>query len=311
VFTFQTILDTAAQFGFFYGLIIIGYIFAKVSGRGKVVNKHLTTFLVNLLIPILFFYTFLTAASDSLLDIPLIVTLVLLVHLLGPALMYIRLWKRNIDDATKGVLYICVTFNNALFIPLPLVLMFIGTPGLPIVIIFSLTQMILLATLGSFLGAVFGSKTSQWQKIAKDALTFPPFIAAIVALFLFVLQIKLVGDVATALSFVGPLTTYLALVSVGIGVGVRFSLVEVKAALEVVSIRQILVPLIMIPIIILSGLSHLPSSIIILEALMPPAVLTVVYATSFELDAEKAATIVTVGTLLLLPIVPFIPFLLG
>jgi predicted permease len=44
---------------------------------------------------------------------------------------------------------------------------------------------------------------------------------------------------------------------------------------------------------------------------MPPAVLTVVYATSFELDAERAATIVTVGTILLLPIIPFIPILLG
>jgi predicted permease len=42
---------------------------------------------------------------------------------------------------------------------------------------------------------------------------------------------------------------------------------------------------------------------------MPPAVLTVVYAKNFNLDSEKAATIVTVGTLLLLPVILFIPFL--
>jgi len=311
VFTFQTILDTALQFGLFYGLIIIGYIFAVISGKGKVINKHLTALLINLLIPILFIYTFLTASPDPTLDIPLILTFVLLVHLLGPALMYIRLWKRNVDDSTKGVFYICVTFNNALFIPLPLVLMFIGSVGLPIVVIFSITQMILLATLGTFIGAIYGSRNSEWFRIAKDALTFPPFLAAIIALVLFAAQVQLTGDLAFAFSFAGPLTTYLALISVGIGVGVRFSLVEIKAALEVVGIRQMLVPLIMIPLIILSGLSHLPASIIVLEALMPPAVLTVVYATSFKLDAEKAATIVTVGTLFLLPIIPFIPFLLG
>jgi predicted permease len=311
VLRFQTILDTALQFGLFYGLIVFGYIIAKLSGRGKVVNKHLTSLLVNLLIPVLFIYTLLTASSDSMLDIPLIVSLVLLVLLLGPALMFIRFWKQDIDDATKGVFYICVTFNNALFIPLPLVLMFIGSAALPIVILFSLTQMVLLATLGSFMGAIYSSKMSQWHRVAKDALTFPPFLAAIIALVLFAAQVKLTTDLASVFSFAGPMTTYLALISVGISVGVRFSLVEIKAALEVVAIRQMVVPLITIPIIIFSGLSHLSASIIILEALMPPAVLTVVYATSFGLDAEKAATIVTVGTLFLLPIIPFIPFLLG
>jgi predicted permease len=311
VFTFQTILDTIAQFALFYGLIAIGYAFAKLSGKGKVVNKHLTSFLVNLLIPVLFACTLLTASPDFMLNIPLIVALTLLVLLLGPALMYIRFWRRTVDDSTKGVFYICVTFNNALFIPLPLVLMFVGSAGIPTVIIFSLTQMILLATLGSFMGAIYSGRNSKWLTIIKDAVTFPPFIVSIIALGLFAAQVRLTGDLAVALSLAGPLTTYLALISVGIGVGIRLSLAEVRAALEVVSIRQLLVPLISIPIVILSGLSHLPASIIILEALMPPAVLTVVYATSFELDAEKAATIVTVGTLCLLPIIPFVPFLLG
>jgi len=264
-----------------------------------------------LLIPVLFMYTLLTASPDSTLDIPLIVTLSLLVDLLGPVLMYFRLWRSNIDASTRGVYYICVTFNNALFIPLPLVLMFIGTIGLPIVIVFTLTQIVLLATLGSFMGAVYGGKTSEPLRIVKDALLFPPFVAAIIALILFTMRVQMTGDLAFALSFVGPMTTYLALVSVGIGVGVRFSLVDIRAALEVVGIRQILVPLITIPVILFSGLSGLPTAIIILEALMPPAVLTVVYAASFGLDAEKAATIVTVGTLFLLPIVPAIPFLLG
>jgi len=311
VLSFQTVLDIAAQFGFFYGLILLGFLVARLSGKGKVFNKYLTALLVNLLIPILFIHTLLTASPDSTLDVPLIVALSLLVDLLGPVLMYIRLLRSNIDDSTRGVYYMCVTFNNALFIPLPLVLMFIGSTGLPIVIVFSLTQMILLATLGSLIGAVYGNKTSERLRIVKDALMFPPFLAAIIALILFATRAQLTGDLAIVLSFAGPMTTYLALVSVGIGVGVRFSLVDIRAALEVVGIRQILVPLITIPVILLSGLSHVPTAIIILEALMPPAVLTVVYAASFELDTQKAATIVTVGTLFLLPIVPAIPFLLG
>ncbi|MHA1613214.1 MAG: AEC family transporter [Candidatus Thorarchaeota archaeon] len=307
----QSIVDTTIQFGLFYGFILIGYLLAKLSGKGKEANHYLNLILINILIPILFIYTLLTASPDAMTELPTIIAIAVLVHLLGPALMYIHLKRRDYDNSTKGVFYICVTFNNALFIPLPLVLLFIGSAGLPIVIIFSLTQMILLATLGSFMGAVYGGENGGYRKVTKDALTFPPFIAAIIAVILFLANFQLPDNIAYYFSFTGPVTTYLALIAVGLGVGVRFSLVEIRAALEVVGIRQFLIPIITIPIIIFSGLSHLPASILILEALMPPAVLTVIYAKSFNLDSEKASTIVTVGTLFLLPIIPFIPFLLS
>jgi len=315
VLTLQSIVDTALQFGLFYGFILIGYLLAKLSGKGKEANHHLNKILINILIPILFIYTLLTASPDAMTELPLIIAIAVLVHLLGPILMYLHLKRRDYDNSTKGVFYICVTFNNALFIPLPLVMMFVDPAllelGLSIVIIFSLTQMILLATLGSFMGAKFGGNNGGHRKITKDALTFPPFIAAIIGVILLLANIQIPGDIAYFLSFSGPITTYLALIAVGLGIGVRFSLVEIRAALEVVGIRQILIPILVIPIIIFSGLSQLPASILILETLMPPAVLTVIYAKSFKLDSEKAATIVTVGTLLLLPIIFFIPFLFG
>ena len=305
----QSFSDTIIQFAIFYGFILFGYLIAKISGRGKTVNKYLTLLLVNLLIPLLFFNTLLTASSDAISQIPTIVVLTILIQILGPTLLYLRMRRSELEDSIKGTFYICVTFNNALFIPLPLVLMFAGESGIPIVIIFSLTQMILIATLGSFMGAAYGSKTNSYIDTVRSTLFFPPFLAAIISGTLFAFGVRLPEDIANILSYSGPLTTYLALISVGLGIGIRFSLIDVKSALPVIGIRQWLVPLIMLPIIILSGLSQLPAAIILLESLMPPAVLTVVYATSFELDAERAATIVTVGTLFLLPIIPFIRFL--
>jgi predicted permease len=305
----QTIVDTSIQFGLFYGFILIGYLLAKLSGRGKQANRYLNLVLINILIPILFIFTLLTASPDAIIDLPLIIAIAVIVHLLGPILMYFHLKRRNYDNQTKGVFYICVTFNNALFIPLPLVLMFVGTIGVPFVIIFSLTQMSLLATLGSFMGAAFGGEKGGYQKMAKDALTFPPFIAAIIAVVLFLASFQLPAGVEYILSFSGPITTYLALIAVGFGIGIRFSLTEIRQSLEVIAIRQFLVPVLIIPLVLLSGLAQLPASIIILESLMPPAVLTVVYAKSFNLDSEKAATIVTIGTLLLLPIILFVPYL--
>jgi len=303
--------DLAVQIILFYGFIIAGYFIAHLSGSGKVLNKHLNSLLINVLVPILIIYSLLTSTPTAVVEIPLFLAIALVIHLLGPVLVYIRFRRVELNAPTKGSLFICSTFNNALFVPLPLVLMFIGPLGVPFVVMFSLTQMILFVTLGSMMGATFSVKDAGWKKITKDAVTFPPFLAALLAIIFIGLNIGIPSDLATILSYNSPITTYLALVSVGIGVGVRFSLADVQTALNVIAIRQLIVPLLVIPIILLSTLSPIPLQVLILESLMPPAILTVVYASGFDLDVEIASTIVTVGTLLLLPVIPFLPLILG
>jgi predicted permease len=307
----QTLLNLATQMGVFYGFILIGYLLAKLSGRGEDLNRYLNVLLINLLVPLLVIYSLLTATQETLSEIPMILLLAVLVHLTAPVLMYLRLRMGDYDSPTKGVFYICVTFNNALFIPLPIAVMFLGNDAISIVVLFSLTQMLLLVTLGSVMGAAFSKDNASWHEVTKKALRFPPFIAAVLAILFFSLSLRIPDILSAPLSYAGSLTTYLALISVGLNVGMRFTLVDVKSALNVIVIRQLVVPLLILPLIVVSGLSLLPASIVFLEALMPPAVLTVVYATSFGLDAEKAATIVTLGTLLLLPLIPFLPLFLG
>ncbi|MHA2056997.1 MAG: AEC family transporter [Candidatus Thorarchaeota archaeon] len=307
----QTIDAVFTQVTIFYGFIITGYLVARLSGKGKIANKHLNSILINILVPILIFYSLLTSTPTVLVEIPIFLVITLVIHFLGPALIYLRLRNREINDQTKGSLYICSTFTNALFVPLPLALMFLGPTAVPFVVMFSLTQMILFVTFGSIMSATFGGKEAGWKKIARDAVTFPPFLAAILSIILLGLNIGLPTDLATILSYNSPFTTYLALVSVGLGVGVRFSLADVRTALNVVAIRQLIIPLLVLPIILFSTLSQIPIQVLFLESLMPPAILTVVYASGFDLDVEIASTTVTVGTLLLLPLIPILPFILG
>ena len=307
----QTIDALIAQIILFYGFIIAGYLIARLSRKGKIVNRHLNSLLINVFVPLLFFYSLLTSTPTSLVEIPIFLMITLAIHLLGPVLIYFRLRGGEINDHTKGALFICSTFTNALFIPLPLVLIFLGSAAVPFVVMFSLTQMILIVTLGSFMGATFGVKEAGWKEIAKDAVKFPPFLAAIISLILLGLNVGLPADLTVIMSYNSPLTTYLALISVGLGVGVRFSLSDVRTALNVIAIRQLIIPLLILPIILFSTLSQLPIQVLILESLMPPALLTVVYASGFDLDVEIASTTVTVGTLFLLPLIPILPFILG
>ena len=307
----QSSTQLIVQFGLFYLLILVGYLIARFSGRGVTVNAHLTSLLVKLLVPLLTIYSILTVPPQALSELSTILILTILVHFMGPCILYLRLRRRVIDNATRGAFYTCVTFNNALFIPLPLVMMFFGEDGVPFVILFSITQLFLFASLGSTIGSTFSEKGISLTQIAKRTLAFPPLFAAILATVLSLWGISLPTTFASVLSYTGPLTTYLSLIAVGLGVGTGSSLIkDVRSTLEVIAIRQIIVPLLALPIVFFSGLSALASQVLLIEAMMPPAVLSVVYAGWFRFNSEKAATIVTLGTLLLLPELPFVLLLL-
>jgi predicted permease len=304
-------IELIVNLGSFYGSIVIGYILAKISGRGQEVNKYLIALLVNLLVPILVIHSLLTSSLETLVEIPLVLFAALIVHLSGTLIMYIRLWNSTIENRRKGVLLLCSTFQNALFIPLPLAILFIGDQAVPFVIMFSLTQLLLLVSLGSMIGSRYSDTGTNWKDMAEQWLKFPPFIAVLLAIVLLFVGVTLPSEVVSILSFNGTITTYLSLVTVGLGIGTRFSKVDVIGGLEVAAVRQLIVPILIAVLLLFLGLSDLATKVVIIEALMPPAVFTVVFAGGLKLDTESAATAVAVGTLLLLPVVPLLTILLG
>lgn len=305
------VMDLLMNLGSFYSSIVIGYAIAKISGRGQEVNNHLIALLVNLLVPILFIQSLLTSSLETLVELPMVLLAALIVHLSGTLIMYIRLKGSTIENRRKGVLLLCSTFQNALFIPLPLAILFIGEQAVPFVIMFSLTQMLLLVSLGSMIGSRYSETGTNWRSMAEQWLKFPPFIAVLFAIVLLLVGVTLPSEVVSVLSFNGTITTYLSLVTVGLGIGTRFSRIDMIGGLEVAAVRQLIVPIMIGVLLFLLGLSDLAARVVIIEALMPPAVFTVVFAGGLKLDTESAATAVTIGTLLLLPVVPILPFLLG
>ncbi|MGM0687682.1 MAG: AEC family transporter, partial [Promethearchaeati archaeon] len=104
---------------------------------------------------------------------------------------------------------------------------------------------------------------------------------------------------------------YLSLVVVGLALGKQFSVSDSMQALPVVTVRQVAIPLLVWVLLGFTTLTSITKSVLFIESLMPSAVLTVVYASDFRLDAQIAATIVTIGTVLLLPFLPLIPFILS
>ncbi|TFF91272.1 hypothetical protein EU545_04800, partial [Candidatus Thorarchaeota archaeon] len=177
--------------------------------------------------------------------------------------------------------------------------------------LYSITQMALFSTGGALIGSTYSDTATDLGQTMRKAVLFPPFIAAIIGSILLLFQFSLPAQLEPVFSLNGTVTSYLSLFAVGLGLGERFRLARIRESLPPLSIRQFLVPLATGLLLLVTPLSSVTKSVLLLESMMPPAVITVIYSSNFGLDSETAATLVTIGTVLLLPVVPLLPALLS
>ncbi len=301
--------DLAIRLVLFYSFIAFGFLVTRAERIKNPLNKWITFILINIMMPLIIIDTLLTAAPSSLYELIGIIGFALLIQILGFSLMFARLRGKEIEKSEKGSHLLTVTFNNAIFLPIPLTLMFIGEIGIPVIAIYSITQMMLLATLGTFMGSAYSTNGDDTRAMVKKALTFPPLIAAAIGLILLLSGLSIPADVDPILEGNTFVTTYLALFAVGLSLGLKSTIKKSRFSYETIAVRQFIVPLVVGLLLIVAGLSVVTRNVILLQALMPPGVFTVIYASAMELDAETAATNVTLGTILLLPVVLLMPFL--
>ena len=306
----QMIGDLVIRLALFYGFITFGFLVSRADRIKNLLNKWITFLLINIMMPLIIIDTILTAAPSSMYELLGIIGFTLFIHVLGFSLMFVRLRGQDIEKTEKGSHLLTVTFNNALFLPIPLTLMFIGEIGVPIIAIYSITQMMLLATLGTFMASAYSANGNDIQSTVKKVLTFPPLIAAVIGLLLLISGLTIPIEVEPFLDGNSFVTTYLALFAVGLTLGLGSKIKRSRFSYETITVRQFIVPLVVGILLLAAGFSAVTRNIILLQALMPPGVFTVIYASAMELDAETAATNVTLGTILLLPVVLMMPWLL-
>ena len=306
----QTLIDLSVKIGLFYVFIVLGFLIMRFYNKQEQLNKYVTKLLIYILLPILIIDTVMSAPSEILVELPLIVTFTVLIHVIGLGVIYLRLKRSAIENATKGSMLLTTTFPNGIFLPIPLILLFIGESGIAVVAVFSFTQMTLLAIFGTLIGSNYSDAESLGKRsMLLKILLFPPFIAVIIGFIFLMMGLSVPVDFDVFLSYNGIATTYLALFVVGLGLRTKIPRDKLRLALESISVRQVFVPIVIGILLLFAGLSSVTTRVLLLEAMMPAAVITVLFAGSFKLDSETAASIVTIGTLLLLPIVPLMPLL--
>ena len=227
--------------------------------------------------------------------LPLVVMIIALVGL-GLGLIAVRFLGDVSRKTHHAFLFHCM-INNYLFLPLPLVLFLYGERGVALLVFSSVGFELIVWTLGVFLisgGA--GSLRMQARRLFS-----PPFVTLLCSLSWVLVRdgfgIEFTGVTSliteTATSVIRLLAEAVVAASV-IVAGSRFAVLKVQTMLSwriwfVSFIRLVLVPLALIPIFLYIPLEGTARSILFIVAVMPSAMLSVLFSERYGGDSEFIA----------------------
>lgn len=207
--------------------------------------------------------------------------------------------------------YILASVNpNGFYLPFPIVYALHSVEGLSYSTVYLLTANIVNAFYIYPLYSHFsGSNQREGTPLTKRILLFPPFIASILGFAFLSSGFSLPQQLSQPASQIGQLTTYLALLYVGLNVNLEVDDWFSRPVLGVAVVRLLVMPLVIFGLMRTLGLREVWSAVIIIHSGMPPAVANIILADHFGLDKKLMATIVTEATAVTLLTLPLLIYL--
>ena len=141
-------------------------------------------------------------------------------------------------------------------------------------------------------------------------MTFPPIYAIILGIVLNLLHLNIGSIAPQILTYLSGAAVPLIMISLGLSLEASSLKNYFKEAVVVSSIKLILAPLIALVIVVILGISGLNGKVIIAEAAMPAAMLSLVLAITYELDIKAVSACIFLSTVLSMITLPIIITLL-
>lgn len=204
----------------------------------------------------------------------------------------------NWNRATTGCLILLAGLGNTSFIGFPMIEAYWGKEAISIgLLVDQGGSFFVVSTLGIWTVMFFSGEKFQPKIVLRRILTFPPFLAMILAALL--LPIAYPHWVESSLNFLSNLLAPLAMFSIGF----QLKLGAIKTKWKILSIglafKMFLAPMLLYLIYAYGlGLTGMTLNITIFEAAMPPMVTAGILASERNLDTELASLMVSVGIIL-------------
>lgn len=225
-----------------------------------------------------------------------LLTMVIALTGFGLGLIAVRFLGRVQPETSRAFLFHCL-INNYLFLPLPLVLFRYGDKGVALLVFASVGYELFLWSLGVVL---FTKKISIGQRI--KSLLSPPFVTLLFSLLFITLRDSIAWppmpewlQLAATTLRTGIHTLAQATIAIAMLVaGSRFAVMRFKTMLGwrvwlVTGIRLLAVPLIMIPLLQLIPMDDVSRGILIIVAVMPSAMASILFSERYGGDTDFIA----------------------
>jgi predicted permease len=276
-------------------IILLGY----VIGKYKKINIQLMIDLIVYLAgPCLIF----SSMSRSDINLTDFFTIALAASGVILAMAFLSFIIFKITKTKKVGLYLPMTIGNTGYLGYPVALMAFGIAGLSRVVVYYTIDSLFLFSIGIF---IIHHK-NEFMEMFKTPLIY----AVVVGLLFNLLKISIPDLIFKPIEMIGMITIPLALLTLGYKLaGIKIS--SAKTAFFASLFKIIGGFLVGLLIVRLFSLTGLVRNIVLIQAAMPSAVMTMVLTSKYKRDASLVASVVFVSTLLSIITIPLVLWFLS
>ncbi len=292
-------------------IIALGYVLYKAKLMDRDFNGKLTKLLLNCTLPAMVMASVFEQSSDRDMSVVAEVFAVsIALYICLPAVSFVIVKVMRLPKKDQGLYMFMMTYSNVGFMGFPVVDAIYGSTGVFYAaitnIIFNLTAF----TIG-VIQINYGSEQSGGGLINFRQLLTPGVSMSVLAVAVYLLNIRMPEDIVSICTSVGNITTPLAMILIGS----TLATMDIKSIFNdwhvypYALVRQIALPILMWTILKFIIKDELISGVISVLMLLPIANLSVLFATLYGKDEQLAAKTIFITTLISIVTVPGIIYL--
>ena len=274
-------------------LIFVGYVFRRLNIFDTNMALGLNKFVIYISLPPLIILQISKLTFSMELLIPVVISWSVMIV---SALIVLGISKfMHFSKEIVGMLMLVAVLTNSSFLGLPIIHSYYGEKAIPYIMVYDqLGTFLFLAIYGTIITAFYSAKTKVTASIiVYKVVTFPPFIALLIALLLN--GVALPSVIETTFGMLAATVIPLALVAVGLQLEFKLPKDEYKPFGMALLIKLFLAPLVALGICYVFQWNNLAAKVSILEAAMAPMITAAAMASMAGLAPRLSSAIVGYG----------------
>ncbi|SDX88043.1 AEC family transporter [Salimicrobium album] len=278
-------------------VFLAGYIIQKA---GRLDIRSVSTVGMYIMLPCLVFETFYTADLNR--DYIMMLVFALLLLFIMLIINKIYAWIKGYSTSTESALILSTAFMNSGNYGSPIILFAFGEEGF----IYAVSLMVLHSIIMNFFGVYYAAKGRAGLKMAGlSVLKMPPTYAVLLALVMKFGGVSVGESVMGAIELVAAATVPTIMIVLGMQLAeISVTSLDWKKVSYASVLRLVASPVIAFALVALLPMSKLMASVLIVQAAMPSAATTTIYAVQFDAKPELVSGITLVTTLLSIITIP-------